>query len=253
MPCEGDNLLPLPDVGLSRRRPRQPSLSTFPRKAALTAGMVVVMSAVGTLVFRSSHRGVEIPDSPVNTPVDMSEVGDEDLLRSRGREYVTDFPYQELDTSRLYGKAVDNLENRKPNVIFILVDDMGWNDMGYQSTDLAKLTPNLDAMAARGVKLGNYYSNNLCTPSRASLMTGRHTFRYGMPQNVIESTAPWGLSLDEKTLADRFLEGGYDTHMVGKWHLGFYKESHHPVRRGFNSFLGYLAGGETYTSHGWCV
>ncbi|CAM9988015.1 unnamed protein product, partial [Choristocarpus tenellus] len=57
----------------------------------------------------------------------------------------------------------------KPNIILILVDDVGWDDFGYQSSDLSRVTPNLDALASRGVKLGNYYTSNLCTPSRVRI------------------------------------------------------------------------------------
>ncbi|CAM9651393.1 unnamed protein product, partial [Discosporangium mesarthrocarpum] len=154
--------------------------------------------------------------------------------------------------SRLYGKDVSGVEDAKPNVIFILIDDMGWDDIGYQSSDLSNMTPTLDAMAAKGVKLSNYYSENVCTPARAALMTGRHTHRYGMQLKYIMNPAPWGLPLDEVTVANRFKGAGYQTHMVGKWHLGFYAEDFLPSNRGFDTFLGFLGGDETYVTHEWC-
>ncbi|CAM9165888.1 unnamed protein product, partial [Ectocarpus sp. 8 AP-2014] len=76
--------------------------------------------------------------------------------------------------------------HRQPNVIFFLVDDVGTNDIGRQSTDLSELTPFLDSLSSRGVVLGNYYTNQICTPSRASLMTGRDAFRTGMQYSIIK-------------------------------------------------------------------
>ncbi|CAN0259527.1 unnamed protein product, partial [Hapterophycus canaliculatus] len=85
-----------------------------------------------------------------------------------------------------------------PNVFFIMIDDMGWNDIGYQSTDLKEVTPHLDKLAAGGVKMTNYYTMSICTPARASLMTGRYVVRYGLQYSVIQPGAPWGLPLGEK-------------------------------------------------------
>lgn len=79
-----------------------------------------------------------------------------------------------------------------------MIDDMGWNDIGYQSTDLSQLTPNLDRLAANGIKLNQYHSQPICTPARGALMTGRYPVRYGMQTFVIAPAAPWGLPLDEK-------------------------------------------------------
>lgn len=92
----------------------------------------------------------------------------------------------------------DGRGKTKPNVFFIMIDDMGWNDIGYQSTDLSHLTPNLDRLAANGIKLNQYYSQPICTPARGALMTGRYPVRYGMQTFVIAPGAPWGLPVDEK-------------------------------------------------------
>ncbi|CBJ29740.1 Formylglycine-dependent sulfatase, C-terminal fragment [Ectocarpus siliculosus] len=141
----------------------------------------------------------------------------------------------------------------QPNVIFILVDDVGTNDVGYESTDLWQLTPFMNTLAAEGVILDDYYSNEICTPSRASLMTGRDSFRTGMQFGVVEDSAAWGLPIDEVTLAERFQAAGYSTHMTGKWHLGVYSNANYPFSRGFDTFLGYTGGGEGYYTHRECV
>ncbi|CAN0430889.1 unnamed protein product [Pylaiella littoralis] len=137
----------------------------------------------------------------------------------------------------------------KPNVFFIMIDDMGWNDIGYQSTDLREVTPNLDKLAAGGIKMKSYYSLSVCTPARASLMTGRYPVRYGMQYDVILSGAPWGLPFSEKVFPEYMKDAGYETHMVGKWHLGSYTQDSIPSQRGFDSFMGYLNGEEMYWTH----
>ncbi|CAM9407888.1 unnamed protein product [Pylaiella littoralis] len=142
-----------------------------------------------------------------------------------------------------------NQSQSKPNVFFIFIDDMGWNDMGYQSIDLEGVTPNLDKLAAGGVKMSNYYSMALCTPARASLMTGRYVVRYGMQYGLIEPGAPWGVPLTEKLFPEYMKDAGYETHIVGKWNLGDYEEDFLPNNRGFDSFMGFVSGEETYWSH----
>ncbi|XP_078667488.1 arylsulfatase B-like isoform X1 [Branchiostoma floridae x Branchiostoma belcheri] len=135
----------------------------------------------------------------------------------------------------------------KPNIIFILADDYGWNDIGYHSSLIR--TPNLDRLAQDGVKLENYYIQPICSPSRAQLMTGRYQIRYGMQHSVLMSDRPHGLPLDEVTLPQVLKESGYSTHIVGKWHLGHFKKEYLPTRRGFDTFFGFLGGGEDYFTH----
>ncbi|CAM9273078.1 unnamed protein product [Phaeothamnion confervicola] len=145
--------------------------------------------------------------------------------------------------------ATDSSSTGQPNIVFILIDDMGFNDIGYQSTDLSAATPVMDGLAARGVKLTNYYAMHMCTPSRAALLTGMYPHRIGMQYDIIHPDSPWGLPRDLKTMADHFRDAGYATHAVGKWHVGHYSEEFLPQNRGFDSYLGFLADEMDYSTH----
>jgi arylsulfatase A-like enzyme len=130
----------------------------------------------------------------------------------------------------------------KPNILLIVGDDMGYADVGFHGCkDIP--TPNLDALAASGVRFTNgYVSGPYCSPTRAGLMTGRYQTRFGHEFNP---GAGHGLPLSEKTLADRLKAAGYVTGLVGKWHLGAQPEMH-PQRRGFDEFFGFLGGAHSY-------
>jgi arylsulfatase A-like enzyme len=130
----------------------------------------------------------------------------------------------------------------KPNILLIVSDDQGYADAGFQGcTDIP--TPNLDALAAAGVRFTNgYVSGPYCSPTRAGLMTGRYQQRFGHEFNPAGSQ---GLPVGERTLADRLKAAGYATGLVGKWHLGAQEELH-PQKRGFDEFFGFLGGAHSY-------
>ena len=108
--------------------------------------------------------------------------------------------------------------NRKPNVIFILVDDLGWNDVSWNNKDMP--TPNLEKLANEGIRLDQAYSQQVCTPSRAALMTGKYPFHIGRQKRALKPLQPTGLHLNLTTLPQELKKLGYNTHIVGKWHLG---------------------------------
>eukprot|EP01147_Barroeca_monosierra_P006134 gene6134-7392_t len=134
-------------------------------------------------------------------------------------------------------------ERGKPHIIFIVIDDLGFDDLGFKSHQIK--TPNIDRLYNESLLLTNYYVQDVCSPTRASIMTGRYAMHHGIV-DWIPPESPYGLNLDETTIANKLLEGGYDTHA---WHLGFYQREYTPTYRGFNSFLGFYSGGEDYFTH----
>lgn len=130
-----------------------------------------------------------------------------------------------------------------PNIVFFVVDDWGYNDIGYHSTYMSWTTPNIDKLASQGIKLGNYYTNEFCVPSRAALMTGRYALRFGMHAYMDDvDRESLELPTAEVTLAEELKTAGYHTNLVGKWHLGWSRPSKTPLNRGFDYFYGFLGG-----------
>jgi len=132
----------------------------------------------------------------------------------------------------------------KPNIVFIMADDLGNADLGYRGSDIK--TPNIDKLAKEGVLLESFHGEPVCTPSRAALMTGRYPMRYGLQTLVIFPSHTYGLPTDERTLPQALKEAGYLTMMVGKWHLGHADKKFWPQNRGFGHFYGNLVGEVDY-------
>jgi arylsulfatase A-like enzyme len=128
----------------------------------------------------------------------------------------------------------------KPNIVFIMADDLGNADLGYRGSQIK--TPNIDKLATTGVRLESFYGMPVCTPSRASLMTGRYAMRYGLQTLVIFPSHTCGLPADEQTLPQALKDAGYRTLMVGKWHLGHADKKYWPQSRGFDYFYGNVVG-----------
>ena len=125
----------------------------------------------------------------------------------------------------------------RPNVLVIVSDDQGWNDVGYHNPDLR--TPTLDRLAATGVELDCHYVQPQCTPTRVALMTGRYPSRFG--PHACQASNDQAFPVGTLTMATMFKALGYDTGMSGKWHLGS-KPEWGPNQHGFDSSHGSLTG-----------
>ena len=135
----------------------------------------------------------------------------------------------------------------RPNVVLIFVDDLGYNDVGYNGAGDIE-TPNIDRLAAEGVVFSDgYVTHPFCGPSRAGLMTSRYPARFGMEHNLAYTPedGDHGLPVDEPTFAEGLQAAGYRTGLVGKWQLGA-APPFHPNNRGFDDFYGFLGGAHDY-------
>ena len=134
--------------------------------------------------------------------------------------------------------AIANAEEKRPNVIIFLVDDLGWADISLRGAPID--TPAIDSLFSEGLTLDRFYTTPICSPTRAALMTGRDPLRLGISYSVV---MPWmnnGVHPDEHFMPESFKAAGYQTAMVGKWHLGHSQEIFHPNARGFDDFYGHM-------------
>ena len=128
----------------------------------------------------------------------------------------------------------------RPHIVYILADDLGWNDVGFHGSKLR--TPHLDRLALEGAVLNAFYVQPYSSQTRAALLTGRYPMRYGLQTLSILPSNRYGLPTEERTLAQALKESGYRTAFIGKWLLGHAKPEYWPNRHGFDSFYGSLSG-----------
>ncbi|MBW2422831.1 MAG: sulfatase-like hydrolase/transferase [Deltaproteobacteria bacterium] len=136
---------------------------------------------------------------------------------------------------------------RPPHIVILLADDLGWNDVGFHGAPIE--TPNIDSIAREGVELDRFYAQPICTPTRAALLTGRSPLRSGLAFGVVRPWDYFGLPTDEILLSEALQDAGYQTAIVGKWHLGHSHVRQTPNRRGFDHFYGHLLGALDYYTH----
>lgn len=153
--------------------------------------------------------------------------------------------FNEAFWSRLMGAFAGVQQSSLPNIVLILADDLGINDTSVYGSRVIH-TPNIDALAASGVRLTEgYVSHPVCSPSRAGLMTGQYQERHGWEFNPAGRDRRVGMSTAVQTLPEEMKRLGYSTGMIGKWHLGG-QRANHPMSRGFDEYFGVLDGGTTY-------
>ncbi len=154
-----------------------------------------------------------------------------------------------LSAVSVYADSAPAPAERKPNIILILADDLGYADLGCQGSREV-VTPRIDSLAANGVRFtAGYVSAPQCCPSRAGLMTGRYQNRFGFEYNFGPADRGSGLSVKERTIADDLKAAGYVTAIVGKWHLGD-AEGLRPYERGFQESLWHAGGGVYFPAPG---
>jgi len=136
---------------------------------------------------------------------------------------------------------------KKPNLVVIMTDDMGWADVGFNGCkDIP--TPNIDAIANEGIRFEEgYVSFPVCGPSRAGFLTGRYQDRFGFTTNpsINPNNPKAGLPVEEETMAQVLKKANYNSAIIGKWHMGTHP-NFHPLERGFDYFYGFLSGGHNY-------
>ena len=162
------------------------------------------------------------------------------LMITRPREALRSFVFlffallasSALSASTVGSESGKN-EGPRPNILFIVLDDLGFNDLGANSASVGH-TPNLNQLAAQGARFTRNYVDSTCSATRAGILTGRY------PASLGFRPAGRGISQEVITLPDMLRGAGYTTHHVGKWHLGFVSEQAWPIQQGFDSFFGFL-------------
>ncbi|BFZ22838.1 hypothetical protein BsWGS_25876 [Bradybaena similaris] len=133
---------------------------------------------------------------------------------------------------------------QSPNLVWIISDDLGWNDVGFRNPDVK--SPNIDQLVRTGILLNHSYVQPVCSPSRTAFMTGIYPHRLGLQQIVILERQAVCVPLDKTFFPQVLKQHGYKTHAVGKWHLGFCNWNCTPTFRGFDSFYGFYNPGEDF-------
>uniref|UniRef100_A0A0N4ZDC2 Sulfatase domain-containing protein n=1 Tax=Parastrongyloides trichosuri TaxID=131310 RepID=A0A0N4ZDC2_PARTI len=138
---------------------------------------------------------------------------------------------------------------KKPNIIFIMADDLGYSDLDWKDYSLHTPTLRFLANSKNSLLLSNSYVNQLCTPTRSAFMTGHYPFKVGTADGVFLHMEPAGVSTKFRFLPENLSELGYKNYLIGKWHLGYCKREYLPTYRGFDYFYGFYGPQEGYFNH----
>ncbi len=201
----------------------------------LTRFALASLLFVGTSVISGCER-----DAGSETPAATAETN---LIQSDA-VLVNERVAAALDES--LPAAEISVNSVRPNILIIVADDLGWGDVGYNESEIN--TPNLDALANEGLQLDRFYTFPFCSLTRAAFMTGRQPLRMNVrgPISAGKPKPP----LDEMFISEVFSKEGYQTWMIGKWHLGGERSiRYRPNERGFDSFYGHIGGGVDHYEH----
>jgi arylsulfatase A-like enzyme len=209
-----------------------------PRLTRLGCGLAVVgLVAMALSTSTTGERSREQPAAQLVAAVGPTKKADTGLGGGQGVPPKGSAASPSESTS---------LPIKRPNIVFVMLDDVGYNDFGYGSTDLGSMTPYLDGLADDGIKFGQLYGMHVCTPSRAALLSGKYPIHLQLEHWQIAPQEPWGLPTDVLTMPQIIKRFGYKTIAVGKWHLGNYNNASLPLQRGFDNFFGFYSGGLDY-------
>ncbi len=152
-----------------------------------------------------------------------------------------------LSLSFSTGAAYSQKRNTSPNIILVMVDDLGYSDFGVYGSEIE--TPTIDALAREGVRFRQFYNNAMCAVTRATLLTGQYQHKAGIGYWVntnlgLPAYQGW-LNRESLTLGEVLQKGGYKTYLSGKWHVGQHPE-HWPLQRGFDRFFGFVSGASNF-------
>lgn len=207
------------------------------------SGLGLGVSAIGCKESETPPSGndacfCDVCASPIDTESETGTVDVSDEPVSPDMDAAEDPVPTEPHTSDSHDQDASTTTS-PPNFIIIVADDMGYGDLTRTGHPTIR-TPNLDRLADQGVTMTQFYSaSSVCSPSRASLLTGRYAMRTGIVR-VLKPDYEVGLPLSEVTLPSLLKEAGYRTACVGKWHLGHYDTAYYPTQRGFDSYFGLL-------------
>ncbi|KAL0882401.1 hypothetical protein ABMA27_000885 [Loxostege sticticalis] len=143
---------------------------------------------------------------------------------------------------------IASAEIYKPHIVFIVADDLGWDDVSFHGSDQL-LTPNIDTLMYHGVCLNQYYTDAEGTPSRSAMFTGKYAMRLGAQGISIKASEDRGIPPTERLLPDYLRELGYSTNLVGKWGIGKSRPHYLPSNRGFDTFYGFLGDAVDYFTY----
>eukprot|EP01084_Bolivina_argentea_P000011 19_1 len=131
----------------------------------------------------------------------------------------------------------------KPNIIFVMADDQGWNNIGFHNKNI--ITPTINALVAQGIRLDRMYVYKFCSPTRSSFLSGRYPLHVNQ-ENSSTTQAGQGVPINMTLIAGKMKQAGYATHQIGKWHIGQATNANIPYGRGFDSSIGYFNWGEDH-------
>ncbi len=150
-------------------------------------------------------------------------------------QYAKQWAAEDREIDQRLAEIRANNDGKKPNIVYILIDDMGFGEFGIP--ELSKIrggrTPNLDELAREGLSFTRMYAENICTSTRVAFMTGRYAVRTGMELTKVTPPEGVGMNAREVTIAELLSDAGYQTHHIGKWHMGDVKEAY-PTNQGFD-------------------